>query len=815
MADLNYTVDVNTTPGVTSLKKLETQVNILNNGFIRFRNTLATLSFGAFASSALRYADAIQDISDTTGVATQTIIGFSNAVAQNGGNADQAQQSLLKFVQTIGDAVDGSNTAQKALADVGITLQDIQTLSEEDLLKRTVDGLGKMTNAAQRLAVQTALFGKNARGVNFPGVAGGMGTAVSDASKYSAAIKSAADAQQSLENNLRNLTTALLSVAKPLADIIKDVKISIGQFETLIKVVGVMGAVAAFGALGKGLYNLGKILNTFVFNSLRAVKDGMTVTVMASKTLGTTIKQITSAISQSGNAFAAMLAVLGLVGGALLKFGSLIFKFLAGPWGLLLTGIITFREELMDLIPGLRPVFDFIADGFDRVKKAMGFGKVEAPKLFEQADIRKIDNLTVGMDEASAKAKEFAERQAKLADEIRKTSSAYAVVNGEQLKNLQTETELIGKSEQEQEMTRAINDLYSRQVDALNQLLQKRAEYAKGTEEQKASLGVIDAEIQKVIQLTAVQRDALPKYISDLQSARLLEQDRVNNLDRITQALQRQQDQAGVTSSIYSNLQKQLGDIMFGKEQKGRSIFDQQKAEIERNIQLLEADMAGAITEAFSTEDGITNVQQYAIELKKVYDLTNQLRQAQLEQLDVSREWSTGWKDAFTQYMDNATNAAMRGKEAFAAFSNGINSAIDNFVNTGKFKFGDFARSIIQDLLKIELKAQATALFKGAAGGLGSLFSGLGTIFGFANGGNPPVNKPSIVGENGPELFVPKTQGTIIPNGGSTGTVNNYITNNNVSAVDGQSVARFFSENRRTLLGSMQMAQKELPYGNR
>jgi hypothetical protein len=135
MADLNYTVDVNTTPGVTSLKKLETQVSSLNNVFVKLKTTLATISLGAAISGTLRFADAIQDISDTTGIATQTILGFSNAVAQNGGNADQAQQSLLKFVQTIGDAIDGSNTAQKAFADVGITLKDIQTLSEEDLYR--------------------------------------------------------------------------------------------------------------------------------------------------------------------------------------------------------------------------------------------------------------------------------------------------------------------------------------------------------------------------------------------------------------------------------------------------------------------------------------------------------------------------------------------------------------------------------------------------------------------------------------------------------------------------------------------------------
>jgi phage-related minor tail protein len=37
-------------------------------------------------------------------------------------------------------------------------------------------------------------------------------------------------------------------------------------------------------------------------------------------------------------------------------------------------------------------------------------------------------------------------------------------------------------------------------------------------------------------------------------------------------------------------------------------------------------------------------------------------------------------------------------------------------------------------------------------------------LFGFANGGQPPVGVPSIVGERGPELFIPNTPGTIVPN---------------------------------------------------
>ena len=51
-----------------------------------------------------------------------------------------------------------------------------------------------------------------------------------------------------------------------------------------------------------------------------------------------------------------------------------------------------------------------------------------------------------------------------------------------------------------------------------------------------------------------------------------------------------------------------------------------------------------------------------------------------------------------------------------------------------------------------------------------------GEFYEFANGGRPPVGRPSIVGEKGPELFVPDRAGTIVPNhslGGSTTVVVN------------------------------------------
>jgi len=63
------------------------------------------------------------------------------------------------------------------------------------------------------------------------------------------------------------------------------------------------------------------------------------------------------------------------------------------------------------------------------------------------------------------------------------------------------------------------------------------------------------------------------------------------------------------------------------------------------------------------------------------------------------------------------------------------------------------------------LTAAGTAALLGA-GPLGIALLGAGGLLGgfFANGGRPPKGKASVVGERGPELFVPDSSGTIIPN---------------------------------------------------
>ena len=44
------------------------------------------------------------------------------------------------------------------------------------------------------------------------------------------------------------------------------------------------------------------------------------------------------------------------------------------------------------------------------------------------------------------------------------------------------------------------------------------------------------------------------------------------------------------------------------------------------------------------------------------------------------------------------------------------------------------------------------------------------------------------------------------------GPVNNTYITNNINALDAKSVAQLFAENRKSLLGSVQTAQREMPY---
>ena len=119
-------------------------------------------------------------------------------------------------------------------------------------------------------------------------------------------------------------------------------------------------------------------------------------------------------------------------------------------------------------------------------------------------------------------------------------------------------------------------------------------------------------------------------------------------------------------------------------------------------------------------------------------------------------------------------NAASELESTFAQIGETIGSQItDALVGAinGTKSLGDAARSILNDLANSLLRMGINTLLGGI---LPAPISG---FLGFANGGRPPVGKPSVVGEKGPEIFVPSTAGTVIPNNKLGGSTNNIVVN--------------------------------------
>ena len=157
-----------------------------------------------------------------------------------------------------------------------------------------------------------------------------------------------------------------------------------------------------------------------------------------------------------------------------------------------------------------------------------------------------------------------------------------------------------------------------------------------------------------------------------------------------------------------------------------------------------------------------------------------------------------------------------------ALWSN-MSSAIEQFVRTGKLSIKDFTRSVIQDMLIMNMKLQAMTLVRGllasflpqamgpmeGAQSLGSEFNRY--LSPRAVGGPVAGGSPYLVGERGPELFMPAGSGTIVPNNmlaNNAGTTN--VTNNYINAIDVKSFEQRLLESNQTIWSANQYAAKNL-----
>jgi tape measure domain-containing protein len=391
--------------------------------------------------------------------------------------------------------------------------------------------------------------------------------------------------------------------------------------------------------------------------------------------------------------------------------------------------------------------------------------EIEPPDL-------EFDRTVALLEEANLSADQF-NRAMAILEQRRLDNSPLATSLGElqrRFKELsQSVPELLGRAGQKSAGTDASGRLED--LRAANREREVQVQLAQKLDELRAK-GRTDVEIENArsgLEIQIRQNNELARQL-DLEEQRLqLERDladqaQVALLPDFQQDVERQiqglrelnltaTDQAARAGEIRRNASLQeLGGILNGLTEPSLALAQRQK-EVADQIQRVNVLMAtGAIT-----------AEQYAVAMRELSFRAQQL----------STDFSDGIVVAFREAEASITSARI-GAAAFNGVLDALGNASAEFVRTGTVDFKQYALNIIAELSKLITQYLVLAAAKAIAGEgesqggsnfAGSLVTFTGSGFdGRQEGGPVRENQPYIVGERGPELFVPGRSGSVVPN---------------------------------------------------
>ena len=725
------------------------QVDRLGKSLGGLGTIIAGIGLASFATGVLRMADAISDLAAATGLAIGEIASFGGALQEAGGKADEASKMLGAFFQQIDKAASGSEEAQKALQKVGITFSDLGNLSEKDLLAKALKTLSEMGPGAERTAAGMDVLGKAFRNIDPKVLADAFATG--DFSKAEASLKQMADLADTMAANMRTLQIAGAQVFSQLATALEPF---IGKVEE--------------GRLS--LEQAEKIIKGI------GIAIGL---AFAAKTVATimqivgAVRLLTTAIKGTAIAQTALVALSGPRGWAMIAAGALATT--AAIYGL--NKALDDTNDNVEDLTGGKPATASTDTGPKRKTQFFTDQELQARKqaltvaqqtTYQQGqqnkaaqDYQRIINGTIGLmsDEADSIKLNASLEQ----DAANKILDLNKQIDVEKSKGRATNQGIITELEKQKQQV-------SDNLVITKQLKQEELDKLRILQEQKMAFSYFtDAYtqqnngLQKSIDLMT-QRDVITGKISEDEASRIMK--------------------LGALETDYANKRIALQDqLKTATSQIDKDILNAKLTDLTRYEALAKHQMQEGIKlEEQRRDSTIAGVRSAMDQIEKSMDPFNLAQQATL---------------------------GLFGK---------INDSIKELVTTGKTSFGDLAKSFGQMILEMMLKQQVAKAASAATGWLDTLFSGLFK----AEGGPVKGGQAYVVGEKGPELFVPPSAGSIIPNNkmatamptsSAASTASNTYITNNISAIDAKSVAQLFAENRRTLFGSVQMAQKELSYG--
>ena len=680
----------------------------------------AALAFGALGLKAINMADALDDLSNSTGVSASKILDLKQSMIESGGNADSAEKALTKLTVATGEAMSGNEKYQKSFKDLGVYVTDSsgKIRDSNDILDDTIAALAKIENEQVRAALATQLLGKEAAKIDWTNVKAGQ-NAVTD------------------------------EQIKKLAEYRSQIDKLIAQFESgLIEYFGELAMAIGSGGISGGL---------------------ALITEQIAELVGTILNLPTDAINYAWNS-------------------------LVPDW-----------LRTADKAAGLGTPLILLAEQAKKARKELEFDP-GVGKGWDNVD-KKIKNLGKGgfgnASEAVIKAAEdSAKRIAQSTSEIQKA----ALLEQE---NYRLAAALKGSNQLIAIEAQTASDIRKININAAEQIAKARADInatdklspAQKAKELAAKTLAIETKAKEEISRVNIKADA-----DTLKS-------RTDSSKKAFEAEQAQRDEAAVAISqmelardaAVKNIsaeienQKKSNDIANERYSLEQNLLSVRQVDRDFALKIFDIDKKRAAEfEKISRMEGLNQEDRNRFQTRAAEEAERAKDRAREQRDDAKRnqeDFMLGWDTAFTRYAESAKNANAQATQYFSTFTKGFEDAIVRFVRTGKLSFQDLANSIIEQFIRIQVQQALTGALAPSGGSVtvggllrtGAAFLGLP---GFAAGGSVGANSPIVVGERGPELFIPQSAGNIVPNsaissgGSGLGTT---IVNYNISAVDASS----------------------------
>ena len=313
---------------------------------------------------------------------------------------------------------------------------------------------------------------------------------------------------------------------------------------------------------------------------------------------------------------------------------------------------------------------------------------------------------------------------------------------------------------------------------AVNEAVEKRLKAEPEGKDLAENIKTLKEEITRLEQaITKRQNSFIPPELGFLRGGSTLFPSQIDTkaitAEKTDQAtLTGKKDELSVEEEKLRKLEEQIRKEETIKERKATALKAQTSAlkTTEKEVELLQAKLDG-------------NFEEVQIR-QKVDEIEKSLLDKGILKEDINRDTIQSLLEqeaSLSKQVDTAEKLDKVFKNIAKSIQSDIQQGIKGLIK-GTSTLGDLLNNVADKFLDIALNQ---ALFGNIGGD--SVTGGLFKFLGFANGGRPPVGKPSIVGEKGPELFVPRSSGTIVPNnklGG--GGNNNVVVNVDASGSDVQ-----------------------------